>query len=99
MDDRVAGVTRLLEEASDLHHRVYRITDGAHDDWASWYAEWLATLSELPQVVGTKVVPSELTYLLVKLGREYAEASPDEKWEAWYAQRIVDHFEAGRSES
>jgi hypothetical protein len=33
---------------------------------ASWYAEWLVTLSELPELLGTKVVRSELTYLLVR---------------------------------
>ena len=38
----------LLQEAAETHHRVYRIVDGADDDWASWYAWWLINLSELP---------------------------------------------------
>jgi hypothetical protein len=50
-----SAVGELLHEAGETHHRVYRITDGAHDDWASWYAEWLVTLSELPELLGAKV--------------------------------------------
>jgi hypothetical protein len=55
MDKRSTKVGELLHEAGETHHRVYRITDGAHDDWASWYAEWLVTLSELPELLGAKV--------------------------------------------
>ena len=36
--DRIAD---LLTEAAETHHRVYRITDGSDDDWASRYATWL----------------------------------------------------------
>jgi hypothetical protein len=55
---------------------VFRIVDGAADDWASWYSQWLTTLSELPDLLGSKPVRSELTYLLVKLDKEYAAQSP-----------------------
>jgi hypothetical protein len=67
MDERTSKVGELLHEAAETHHQVFRITDGADDDWASWYAEWLVTLSELPELLGTKVVRSELTYILVRL--------------------------------
>jgi hypothetical protein len=42
----------LLHEAAETHHRVYRITDGEDPDWASWYADWLIRLSELPNSWG-----------------------------------------------
>jgi len=29
-------IAALLQEAAETHHRVYRITDGTDDDWASW---------------------------------------------------------------
>jgi hypothetical protein len=38
MDERSAKISELLHEAAETHHRVFRITDGADDDWASWYA-------------------------------------------------------------
>lgn len=85
-------VSRLLHEAGETHHRVFRIADGADDDWATWYANWLVSLSELPSLLGAELVRSELTYLLVSLDKEYTAAGPGEPWEAWYAQRIVKYF-------
>jgi hypothetical protein len=40
---------------------------GPMTTWASWYAQWLVTLSELPEVLGATVVRSELTYMVVRL--------------------------------
>jgi hypothetical protein len=92
MDDRTAKVSQLLHEAGETHHQVYRITDGADEDWASWYADWLIRLSELPQVLGTTPVRSELVYLLVKLDKDYTAASPEEPWEDAYARELVARF-------
>ena len=92
MTDTLDRVSRLLHEAAETHHRVFRIVDGADDDWASWYADWLVNLSELPALLDTKPVRSELTYLLVGLGKEYTGSHPGQPWEAYYAQRILDHF-------
>jgi hypothetical protein len=85
-------ISRLLHEAGETHHRVYRIVDGADDDWASWYANWLINLSELPTLFSAKPVRSELTYLLVSLDKDYTTGQPDEPWETYYARRISDHF-------
>ena len=46
MDERTRRVSDLLHEAGEVHHVVYRITDGADDDWASFYADWLIDQSE-----------------------------------------------------
>ena len=85
-------VSELLHEAAETHHRVFRIVDGADDDWASWYANWLVNLSELPTLVAATPVRSELTYLLVSLDKEYNAGQPSQPWEAYYAERIVSHF-------
>jgi len=95
MEEPVTKVSELLHEAAATHHRVFRITDGADEDWASWYSEWLTTLSELPKLLGRPLVKSELTYLLVKLGREYQADPGDERWEERYARELVRHFAAG----
>jgi hypothetical protein len=86
-------VSDLLHEAGETHHRVYRIVDGADDDWASWYANWLINLSELPALLGSKPVPSELVYLLVGLDKQYTAEQPGEPWEGFYARHIIEHFE------
>jgi hypothetical protein len=92
MTDTVEQISRLLHEAGETHHRVFRIVDGADNDWASWYADWLIKLSELPTLLGAKPVPSELVYLLVSLDKEYTARSPDQPWEDYYASRVLGHF-------
>ena len=69
-------IRELLTEAAETHHRVYRIVDGNDPDWASWYADWLINLSELPIVLGRTPVRSELVYLLVRLDKDFTEATP-----------------------
>jgi hypothetical protein len=85
-------VAALLHEVSETHHQVFRITDGTDSDWASWYADWLQKLSELPQLVGSEPVRSELVYMLVQLDKDYTKDKPKESWEDYYAARILDHF-------
>jgi hypothetical protein len=89
--DRIA---ELLREAAETHHVVYRIVDGDDPDWASWYADWLLDLSELPRELGTKPVRSHLVHALVELDREYVATSPDERWEDWYARGLRERFYA-----
>lgn len=92
MDERLAKIADLLHEAGQTHHTVYRITDGTDPDWASWYSDWLVRLSELPTLLGTEPVRSELTSLLVKLDREYAAEPREERWEDFYARELLAHF-------
>jgi hypothetical protein len=91
VEDQVTAVLEqigsLLREAGETHHRVFRIVDGADDDWASWYADWLINLSELPALLGVKPVRSELTYLLVSLDKEYTATQPGEPWERYTRRR------------
>jgi hypothetical protein len=92
MNDQQGRIAALLDEASKTHHRVYRIVDGDDPDWASWYADWLVNLSELPQILGIAPIRSELVWLLVSLDREYTRANPGMAWPQWYAERIAAHF-------
>jgi len=92
MSDVKSKVAALLHEAGETHHRVFRIVDGADDDWASWYANWLVNLSELPDLLGKPPVRSELVYMLVRLDKEYAEGKPAEPWPDFYAAALLEHF-------
>src|ERR1700745_2842560 len=83
----------LLHEAGETHHRVFRIVDGTDDDWASWYAQWLIDLSELPDLLGTRPVRSELIYVLVGLDKQYTAEKPGEPWELYYARELLRHFQ------
>jgi len=92
MEDRESRVAELLHEAAETHHVVYRITDGDDPGWASWYADWLLQLSELPDVLATRPVRSQLVHALVELDREYGAETREERWEDWYARRLVERF-------
>jgi hypothetical protein len=87
---RIGQIAELLHEAAETHHIVYRIVDGADPDWASWYADWLLDHSELPEVLDHSPVRSHLVHDLVDLDREYASQTRDERWEDWYARKLVD---------
>jgi hypothetical protein len=85
-------IAQLLEEVSETHHRVFRITDGVDPDWASWYANWLLRLSELPGLLGITPVRSELVSALVELDREYTANVPGEPWPSYYARELIRRF-------
>jgi hypothetical protein len=88
-------IAELLHEAGETHHVVFGIVDGADDDWATWYSDWLVNLSELPKLLGTTPVRSELTYMLVKLDKEFTAEQPAGRWEDHYARGLVAHFGGG----
>jgi hypothetical protein len=92
MDERATRISELLHEAGDVHHTVYRITDGADDDWASFYADWLISHSELPETLGAAPTRSHLVHELVECERTFAETSPGSGWEDFYAERIIGRF-------
>jgi hypothetical protein len=91
MDRNLSAISTLLREVAETHHQVYRISDGVDPDWASWYADWLIKLSDLPQLLGVAPVRSELVYLLVKLDKEYTDSQQSEPWERYYATRLAQH--------
>jgi hypothetical protein len=78
-DDPSTRIAALLHEVGETHHTVYRMVDGDDPDWASWYADWLTNLSELPQILETTPVRSELTWLLVSLDRDYGAAKSERR--------------------
>jgi hypothetical protein len=88
----VDQIAALLEEAGETHHRVYRITNGADDDWASWYAEWLLELSELPDALDVRPVRSHLVHALVQCDLDYTAARTDEPWPRFYARELARRF-------
>jgi hypothetical protein len=92
MDERTQRVSDLLHEAGEVHHVVYRISDGADDDWASFYADWLIDHSELPETLGGAPTRSHLVHELVESERAFGEAESPARWQDFYADRIVDRF-------
>ena len=92
MDEKAQKISALLHEAGETHHIVWRIVDGDDPDWASWYADWLLSHSELPQILGQSPVRSHLVYSLVQLDRDFTASNPGGKWEDYYAAALLKEF-------
>jgi hypothetical protein len=90
MTPDVDAIATVLHEAAELHHAVWRDTDGDDPDWASWYADWLLDHSELPELLGTTPVRSHLVHALVELDREQQVTGG--RWEDAYARGLVARF-------
>jgi hypothetical protein len=88
----VTKIAELLHEAAETHHAVYRIVDGDDPDWASWYADWLLELSELPNLLGATPVRSHLVHALVELDRGQSSSASSERWEDAYARGLIERF-------
>jgi len=52
----------------------------------------LLRLSELPSLLATTPVRSELVYELVRLDKEYASSSPSTSWPEYYARALAGRF-------
>jgi hypothetical protein len=92
VDETTNKVAELLHTAGETHHVVFASVDGADDDWATWYSDWLVNLSELPKLLGGAPVRSELTHQLVSLEKEYSTEKPVVPWEQYYAARLVERL-------
>src|SRR5215204_1167373 len=92
MSDTPAQISEVLHEAAETHHRVYAMTEGDDPDWATWYSDWLVNLSRLPQLLGRKVVRSELTHVLVTLDKRCVREAPTDRWEDYYSRALIDYF-------
>jgi NAD(P)H-hydrate epimerase len=91
-DDRVQQIADLLHEAGEIHHGYFADTDGADDDWATFYSDWLLTRTKLPALLGRRPVRSHLTRDLVVCDEEYTVQTPGEPWPRWYAMRLIEKY-------
>ncbi len=92
MEDKVKQLSDLLHEVAETHHVVWKVTNGDDPDWASWYGHHMLKLTKFPVIVGKMVVRSELIYKLVELDKEYKKLKPQERWEDYYAKKLLDYF-------
>lgn len=91
-NDRIQSLANLLNQAGEVHHVYFSDRDGADDDWASFYSEWLLTRSKFPEMLGRRPVRSDLTRELVVAEEAYTAAKASEPWPTWYAARLVAKY-------
>jgi hypothetical protein len=90
--DRLEKIADLLHEAGEIHHTVFKDTDGADDDWATFYSDWLLAHSDLPALLGRRPVRSHLTRDLVECDEEYTRGNDGQPWPRWYARKLLAKY-------
>jgi hypothetical protein len=90
--DASGEIAELLRQVGEVHHMVFADTEGADDDWATFYSDWLLVHSKFPQLLGRRPVRSHLTRSLVALDEQYTALPAAEPWPAWYAARLIEEY-------
>ncbi len=95
-EDLTAQLTALLERTGHAHHEAFIQKDGADDDWALWYADYLQ--QPLSQLLGTELSRTTIVRCLVHLDEEAAAGRIAGDWKRGYAEHLVEHFVPGTEE-
>lgn len=91
-DDCMQKIANLLHEAGEIHHGYFADTDGADDDWATFYADWLLVHSPLATLLGRPPVRSHLTRDLVVCDEAFNSGDSGEPWMQLYAKRLIEIY-------
>jgi len=89
MNDRVRRVAGILEDAERAHAAISRRTGGADAEWPLFYAWWLVTWSDLPDVLGATPTRSRLVFELIRLDRAFRAGSGATPWPEAYAAELL----------
>ena len=87
-----AQLVELFNETQPAHHRAYRATDGADDEWPLWYANYMHT--RLNGLIGGVCTLSEMVYLIVLVEKERAAHAPQAPWAEYYADFFLQRYGA-----
>ena len=89
MAEQVDRLAEVLERAEDVHGVVTQRTNGADADWALFYAWWLLTWSDFPDVLGRTPSLAELTVALTHLDEAYRAGDRAVAWPRAYAEALA----------
>lgn len=90
MDDRITELADLFQEAGHAHHQAYIETNGADDDWAIWYADYL--IGSLSDLLDASLTRTQIIVLLVELDRLHRTIVPGSNWSVFYARELVKRY-------
>ena len=96
-NELVDDIADLLDRTGRAHHEAFIQVDGADDDWAMWYAQYLQ--QPLNQRLGRQLSRTEIVRTLAELADDMQARFPDEDWKRMYAQGFVDRYRVEPEES
>ncbi len=86
----IDDIARLLERTSHAHHEAFIQVDGADDDWAVWYAQYLQ--QPLSHRLGRQLSRTDITRALVTYDEEQQTRDPGSDWKGIYAAKFVEQY-------
>ncbi len=89
MDERIASMAAILEEAERAHAAISARTGGVDPEWPMFYAWWLRGWSDLPEILGTTPTMSALVHELVRLDRAARRDPGGTPWPERYARELL----------
>ena len=90
MEDNIQILINLLQETGQAHHQAFIETDGADDDWAIWYADYL--FGKINDKLNISLTHTQLVAILVELDQLYQANKPDTHWTRFYATELINRF-------
>jgi hypothetical protein len=90
MDEKITKLAELFAETGKAHHQAYIETDGAHADWAIWYADYL--YDKLPAHLGITLERSVIIYQLMRMSYLLTTDAPGANWQRYYAKFLLERY-------
>ena len=90
MEENIQAILNLLQETGQAHHQAFIEVDGADDDWAIWYADYL--FGKINDKLNTSLTRTQLAVLLVELDQLFKATSPDIHWTRFYATELIKRY-------
>ncbi len=84
------GVSNLLIDTGQAHHKAFEVTDGADPDWPIWYAEYAR--DTFAEQFGMEFTKSQLIYCLMDADFEHQARAPENDWPGFYADEILERY-------
>ena len=88
---RKETIAALLHQTGEDHLVAHKETDGADPDWPIWYADHLLE-NGFDTLLDTRLLKSELIYLLVLVDKQQRSEAPGVTWEKYYADFFVNRY-------
>ena len=88
----VEDLTAVYEQVAQAHHEAFAAVDGADPEWASWYAQRVA--SDFGRLLNAELSQSEIVSLLLSLAQEHRARGEGKPWPRFYAELTAERFVA-----
>lgn len=88
---RKETIAALLHQTGEDHLATHKETNGADPDWPIWYADYLLE-NGFDTLLDTRLLKSELIYLLVLVDKQQVSEAPGVPWEKYYADFFVKRY-------